>query len=301
MRALAATGIAIGLAAIAGAAEAREASIYRGKCGEMVLPRAPEGVHVAIRVDTTCGAFTIDRHGVRQVGKRKARPSAEGVVWARGRFVAKTRAGLLVSWWGTTLTARHPSGRVVARVTTARGVRFDPFTRTVLFVSPRNTLARTDGRLVTLLSPLERLGLGRAHEIVPLEEGRVALLGRRLVVLGSDGSVVASDRRRGALPVLSSRGAIALISTGRLDSRGRARESVRLLRPGGRSSTLLYVNEVGALGCGHWPSLEWRGEKILYSTSAGDVVVIEAGSRRRRDLTALVRRLPGDFVQARWA
>jgi hypothetical protein len=301
MRVMAATGIAIGLAAIAGAAEAREASIYRGKCGEVVLPQGPSGLDAAIRVDTSCGAFAIDRRGVRQVGRRRARPSMEGVVWARGRFVARTRAGLLMSWWGTTLTVRHPSGRVVGRFTTARGVRFDPFTRTVLFVSPRNALVRTDGRLVTPLSSLERLGLGRAHEIVPLEEGRVALLGRRLVVLGSDGSVVASDRRRGALSVLSSRGAIALISTGRLDSRGRARESVRLLRPGGRSSTLLYANEVGALGCGHWPSLEWRGEKILYSTSAGDVVVIDAASRHHRDLTMLVRQLPGDFVQARWA
>jgi hypothetical protein len=201
------------------------------------------------------------------------------------------------------LVARARSGETLARFWLKHPAlhRFDARTRTVLFVSPRGELVRTDGRLAKPLASLAPFRLGDRFEIVPLEDGRVALLGRRLIVLGGDGSVVASDRRRGSLPVLSSNGAIALISTGRLDERGRARESVRLLWPGERSSTSLFVNEVGALGCGHWPSLEWRGDELLYSTSAGEVVVIETGSRAHLDLTAIIRRLPGEFVAARWS
>ena len=42
---------------------------------------------------------------------------------------------------------------------------------------------------------------------------------------------------------------------------------VRLLRPGQQSSTLLHETKVGALGCGHWPTLAWRGSELLYATS----------------------------------
>lgn len=323
MRLIAATGIVIALAAIAGGAEAREASIYRGRCGETVLPSGATGLKSAIRVDTSCGTFDIDRHGIRFVSGRKGGPLIDGLVWLRGRLLyyergrvvwrsarwhgerplGWTRAGLLLYWHGNMLSAQAPSGRAVARFATAHNAfhRFDPETGTLLFVSPRRELIRTDGRRSETLAALEPLRLGHLVEIVPLQDGRVALVGRRLVVLGSDGSVVASDRRRGSLPALLSHGAIAMVSTGPLDDRGRARESVRLLRPGDRSSMLVFVNEVGALGCGHWPSLEWRGDDLLYSTSEGAVVVIDPGSGAHLDLSAAVRRLPGDFLQARWA
>src|SRR5215211_4573610 len=63
MRLIAATGIAVMLAAIAGGAEAREASIYRGPCGQTILPSGATGLESAIRVDTSCGMFSIDEHG----------------------------------------------------------------------------------------------------------------------------------------------------------------------------------------------------------------------------------------------
>jgi len=323
MRLIAATGIAVMLAAIAGGAEAREASIYRGPCGQTILPSGATGLESAIRVDTSCGMFSIDEHGIGFAGPRKGRPLIDGLVWLRSRLLfyergrvvwrsprwhgerplGWTRAGLLLYRRGNMLSAQAPSGRAVAHFATAHNslYRFDPETRTLLFVSPGRELVRTDGRQSETVAALEPLRLGRLLEIVPLQAGRVALVGKRLIVLSPDGSMVASDRRRGSLPALSSQGAIAMISTGPLDDRSRARESVRLLRPGDRSSTLLFANEVGALGCGHWPSLEWRRDDVLYSTSEGDVVVIDPGSGDHLDLTTVVHRLPGDFVQARWA
>jgi hypothetical protein len=92
-----------------------------------------------------------------------------------------------------------------------------------------------------------------------------------------------------------------MVSTGRLDHRGRARETVRILRPGDRSSALLFVNQVGALGCGHWPSIAWRGRDLLYSTTEGTVVVFDTGSGEHVHLTAAVARIPGDFYDAHWS
>jgi hypothetical protein len=324
MRAFLATAIAVSLAALTGGAQAREVSVYSGKCGEVVLPQGPSGLPAAIRVETSCGTFVVDGQRVWFLGVRKGRPLLDGLLWERGLLhfyqhgrlmwrsppwrgedlVGWTRANLLLTWREDKLTARAPSGRAVMHFATARNAshRFDPETRTFLLVSPRRELVRTDGRRSETLAALEPLGLGRFVEIVPLEFLRVALLGDRLVVLDSDGSVVASDRRRRSLPVVSFGGeAIVTISTGAVDGHGRAKEEVRLLRPGDRSSRALFAADVGAQGCGHWPSLEWRGEDLLYSTTEGDVGIIDTDSGDHLDLSTVVRRLPGDFVQAGWS
>jgi hypothetical protein len=357
MRVLMATAIAVALAALAGGAEARQVSIYRGKCGRIVLPSGATGLGAGIRVDTSCGTFLVDAHGVRFVRLRQRGFKYDGLVggrrgwlnfyergrvrwrsrlrhqwgagvWdghslaflsSRGRLyitdlgrpeqpvglrfeypLGWTRSGLLITRRRGRSLVRTRSGLLV-RTLRAEKSTFDRLTRTLLFVSPQDELARSDGRLTATIGSLGALWLGRSFEIVPLEEGRVALVGNRLVILGSDGSIVASDRRRGNLPALSSHGAIATIATDPLDDHGRARESVRLLRPGDRSSTLLFVNQVGALGCGHWPSLEWRGDRLLYSTTQGQVVVIDPDSGEHFGLSTVVRRLPGEFLQAHWA
>jgi hypothetical protein len=323
MRVLAATAICIAVAAVAGAAQARERSIYRGKCGEVVLPSGPTGIRAAVRIYTSCGTFAVDGRGVRFLDARTGGPVVEGLVWRRqrlhfyrsGQLVWRsarwrgerafgwTRTGLLLYWRRNVVIARTASRRVVRRFTIGPGAphRFDPATRTLLYVTPRGELVRTDGLRTQRIASLGLPRLGRVLEIVPLDHGRVALIGNRLVVLAFDGSVVASDRRRGSWPALASRRAIAIVSTGPLDDRGRARETVRLLRPGQQSSTALFANEVGALGCGHWPSLAWREKDLLYSTTAGDVVVIDTRSGRHVDLTAAVARIPGDFYDARWS
>jgi hypothetical protein len=359
MRALAATAIAVGLAAVAGGAEAREASIYRGACGEAVLPSGPTGLDAAIRIETSCGTFAIGPRGARFAGPGQKGSGYVGLIGGRGgrlnfyeqgrvrwrshrrhqwgsgvshfrslaflssrgrlyitdltrheravgvRFefpLGWTRTGLLVTVQRNVVRARTRSGRLVRILEERAGNRiFDPESRTLLYVSRRQELVRTDGDRTQTLASLERLRLDRWVDVRPIEGGRVALVGDRLVVLGSDGSVVASDRRHYNLPVISSRGAIAMISTGPLDGRSRAKESVRLLRPGERSSTLLFANEVGALGCGHWPTLEWRGDDLLYSTSEGDVVVIDPDRGAQLDLSAVVGRLPGEFLEADWS
>jgi hypothetical protein len=360
MRLIAATGIAVVLAALAGGAEAREVSIYRGPCGKVVLPSRPTGLESAVTIDTSCGRFVVGGDGVRFVAPRQRGPKYDGLVSKRGRlvlyagnrvlwrsrgkshrpanwvaddgrslafqwhggrmYVAElggperrvgrfneyplgwTRTGLLVTAQRNVLRARTRSGQLIRILEERAGSRiFDPESRTLLYVSGGQEIVRTDGHRTQTLASLERLRLGRWVDVRPLEGGRVALVGNRLVVLGSDGSFVASDRRHYNLPAISFHGAIAMISTGPLDDRSRARESVRLLRPGDRSSTLLFANEVGALGCGHWPSLEWRGDDLLYSTTKGDVAVIDPGSGAHLDLSAVIHRLPGDFLQASWA
>jgi hypothetical protein len=358
MRALAATGIAVTLAALAGGAEARDVSIYRGKCGEVVLPSGPTGLGSALRIRTACGAFVVDRHGVRYAGPYGKGPKWEGLMARRGRlllyrgdrvvwrsrqrrygvpawvvesgrslafaFMARarlyvaelegperavgrlgeyplgwTRAGLLVTAQENVLRARTRSGRLVRILKQEAGRReFDSGSRTLVYVSRQGALVRTDGRRVqTLVAG----GLRRSADIRPLEEGRLALVDRRLVVLRPDGSLLASDRRRFNLPALTSNGAIAMIATGPLDGYSRSTESVRLLRPGQRSSTLLHTAKVGALGCGHWPTLAWRGSELLYSTNEGQVVVMKPSSGGHLDLTGVVRRLPGEFLEARWS
>jgi hypothetical protein len=360
MRVLAATGICVALAAAAGGAQAREVSIYRGKCGEMTLPTGPTGLESAVRIRTSCGVFAAGADGVRFVGPYRPPWRHDGLLARRGRLVLYdrdriiwrsrgrnyrgwswtagsggsfafiayggrlyianvgraervagrinefplgwTRRGLLVTSQQWLLRVRTRSGRLVRVLEEGRGARaFDSASRTLLYVTPDRELVRTDGLRAWKVASLPPFRLRAGFELRPLEDGRVALVGNRLVVLDANGSTVAADRRHYNLPVISSRGAIAMVSTGPLDRRSRARESVRLLRPGDRSSTVLYVNEVGALGCGHWPSLAWRGTDLLYSTNEGAVVVIDSRSGSHIDLGPVVRRLPGRFLQASWA
>lgn len=355
MRAVVATGIAVALAGVAGGAQAREASFYRGKCGEAVLPAGPTGLKSELRIRTACGTFSIDGRGVRYTGPYRMGWKFDGLIARRGRLVLYdrdrvvwrsrgrghgvpswvahdrgsfafmdfrgplyiaeldgperavgrlgeyplgwTRAGLLLTSQGHVLRARSRSGRLIRIFETRAGSRtFDPTSRTLVYVSRGGAVIRTDGRRAqTLVARVLRPWA----EIRPLEEGRLAVIDRRLLVLGPDGSVVASDRRHYNLPVLTSRGAIALIATGPLEG-SRSTESVRLLHSGERSSTPLHVGKVGALGCGHWPTLAWHGDELLYSTSEGHVVVMEPSSDEKLDLTAVVKRLPGEFLEARW-
>jgi hypothetical protein len=220
MRVLMATAIAVALAALAGGAEAREVSIYPGKCGKVVLPSGPTGLRAAIRIYTSCGTFAVDGRGVRFLDGRTGGPVVDGLVWRQqrldyyrsGQLVWRsprwhgerasgwTRAGLLLYWRGSVVSARTTSGRTVRQFMIARSALygFDAGTRTLLFVARRGELVRTDGLRTHRIASLRPLMLGRLLEIVPLENGRVALVGNRLVILSHDGSVVASDRRRGS-------------------------------------------------------------------------------------------------------
>ena len=356
MRALLATGIAVALAVLAGGAQARDVFVYRGPCGEVVLPSGPTRLRATVRVDTSCGRFAIGARGVRFVGSPRKSVSYVGLVggrsgwlnfyergrvrwrsdrrhqWgagvsdsrslaflsSRGRLyitdlagperavgvrfespLGWTRAGLLLTGQNHVLRVRTRSGRLVRILERRAGSRsFDQRSRTLVYAARDGAVVRTDGQSTQRFASR----VNRWTEIVPLEADRVALVGRRrVVVLDSDGSILTSDRRHYNVPAISSHGAIAMISTGPLDGHSRARESVRLLRPGDRSSKVLFATQVGALGCGHWPTLAWRSEELLYATSEGHVVVITPGSGENLDLTRVVSRLPGEFLEARWA
>lgn len=217
-----------------------------------------------------------------------------------------TRIGFLVTARGTILRARARAGQLVEQLMDGtRSFRFDERTRTLLFVSRRNELVRTDGRHTGTLARLSPLDVGRWPAIEPLRSGRIALVGRRLVVLDSRGGVVASDRARHPAvgpSTESPRGAVASVITRYLENHTRAREAIRLLQPGARASTLLFGHEFHHLACGHGMTLSWRGDWLLYSTTEGQVVAIDAASREPIDLTTLTARLPGrGILLAGWA
>ena len=360
MRALAATGIVAVLAAAAGGAEAREVSIYRGACGEVVLPTGETGLSAAIRVETSCGTFELGPDGVRFVAASRPRATPDGfrrrggklellergrVVWrshrrhprhavsawsardggslafqyyrsplylvardgrervvagARGDFpYGWTRAGLLLKS-GDDIVVRDTGGRVVRTLTGIAGIgRFDERSKTLLLISKRRLL-RTDGRRVAHVADISRYGLGRWAQIVPLPSGRIALVGKRLVVLRPDGRLIAADRGDVGYPEDSPAGAVATITTQYLGG-ARIRESVRLLRPGARSSTRVFAKNITREGCGLGSMLAWRGERLLFWTTEGQVAGIDTESGRHVDLTSVVARLPGQFSSAAWA
>ena len=98
-----------------------------------------------------------------------------------------TRTGLLVTAQEHVLRARTHSGRIVRILESRAGNRvFDERTRTLLYVSRSGALVRTDGQR-THAPPN---GLRRWVDIRPLEEGRIGVVGRRLLVLAQDGSVL---------------------------------------------------------------------------------------------------------------
>jgi hypothetical protein len=148
MRVMAATGIALAVAAIAGAADAREALIYQGRCGEAALPAAPGGLPRAVDVATECGRFRIDPAGrvvaIRsswrpfgaaaadalrtlvmhdpQTGVKTVFLPALGARSPRPVYSHRTRAGLWfgsctespIDWSGSWLLYRSLEGHVVA-------------------------------------------------------------------------------------------------------------------------------------------------------------------------------------------
>jgi hypothetical protein len=362
MRVLSATGIVVALAALAGGADAREASIYRGPCGEVVLPTGPTGLQAPVRIETSCGIFAVDEDGARFVSIRPTkiedglrRRAGRLDLLERGRVVWRSRgrrhprhavgawlvrdglwiafqyyrsplylvqdggperavseAAILFGWSraGFLLTATGDASAVVVRDRRGRRIRtltegsgsarFDKWSKTLLMIS-RGRLLRTDGRTLETVADVSRYGLGRWVEIVPLRSGRIALVGKRLVVLGSDGGVVATDPRGGSAPTESPAGAFATVSTRYFTNSVRIRDSVRLLRPGDHSSTLLFTKELRREGCGRFSGTSWRGEQLLYTTTEGHVVMIDTESGDHIDLAAAVARLPGKFLSAAWA
>lgn len=304
MRVLLATGSAVALVALGSGAEAPDLAVYRGACGGAPLPSGHTDLSAPLEVATQCGTFLIDERGVRVLAKAGSASGGAGqaVTVVQDQPLGWTRAGLRFTAASGVLTFRTRSGRRSMRIRTARNLFwFDTRSRTILFVSSREQLVRTDGHRSRALGSVSSLGLNPGSQIHPLPSGRIVLHGRRILVLGPNGAVVAADDRRGRMPTESRDGAIAIISTEKAGNFSRARESVRLLRRGERSSQALYVNDFSPSGCGRWSSLAWRGEALLYSTTEGKVVVIDTGADEHVDLTGLVERLPGEFLSAAWA
>jgi hypothetical protein len=233
-----------------------------------------------------------------------------------------SRDGLLFTLRGGELRLRNAAGRLVAVVEpSARAVRYDPATRSVLLFARYGRVERFDGRVVTELADLHELGMPITAWIEPLAGGLVGIsTQRRVAILRSDGSFFASARfpggRRwnavGNSGLVADPGgtAVALTMTeGNTGHSSDGAEWLLVLREGDRVARVLRREQLTFAVCERWTTLAWRDGWLLYSSTEGRTLALDTSSRRVVDLTPLVARLPGAQpdgeleveLDARWA
>ena len=250
-------------------------------------------------------AFSIF-HGRRQSLFVARQGQAERLVATGETPLGFTSRGVLISLRRWTLLLRGgPDWRPRRLIRGATNVVFDHAAQAVYFVAG-GRLERFDGVRITMLATLASLRVGRSPQIEPL--GRLVGVHslRRLVVLRSDGSVLASTElprplRRADVGVAS-----ALAADGDADAvaftvtRGNTAygsdgsELVYLLRAGTKAARVVFRERMSFAVCERGAELAWRGRWLLYSASEGRVALIDTGRPDASvDLSATVARLPG--------
>jgi hypothetical protein len=229
--------------------------------------------------------------------------AAERVVSRDENPIFWTSTGRLVTYdWdegGTSLFLRTADGRLLRRL--AAGVH--TFTvepddgHSLVLVTRSGLLARMDGER------LERLA--DVHE---LEEPTLELPGgglisvfsgsaKRLLVLDSSGRRFAStplNRWPDTARVSRDGTSLAFVVTRWSSESQPLVDVVMVLRRGARSAVEVYVRRHHGSSCGWGPALAWYGHDLLYSTTEGEVVVLDSTRARPPvDLTATVAELPG--------
>jgi hypothetical protein len=188
-----------------------------------------------------------------------------------------------------------------------------------LYFISRGVLISARGTHVRRLASLSRLGLSARPSLAPL--GRLVELqdDHRVVVVRPDGSVFAWTRLprshgqaesvSSSLVVAPHASAVAFTAasgpTGGRDAAGRTHdtETVYLLRSGAHRPTPLHTERT-SFGCGRWAGLEWHGRWLLYSSTVGNLAVIDTtGAHPAVELGSLVRTLSGmrDGFSAHWS
>ena len=81
-------------------------------------------------------------------------------------------------------------------------------------------------------------------------------------------------------------------------------ETVYLLPRGAHSAQPLYRKRIAFAVCERQATVAWRGAWLLYTTSEGYAVALNAATRRAVDLSSTIARLPGmdaqDFTAKWW-
>jgi hypothetical protein len=191
-----------------------------------------------------------------------------------------------------------------------RGFTFDERKSLLFLVTPAAALAEVEGMRARIV--------GRAPRIVAspslLAPGLLAWVGRHgLVVTDSTGRVVASSTWPSALGtadigVMSSPDAelFAYRLSNLRPGRPRASTAVFVLRRGDHVAHRVFDQPAAQPGCGGVPGgLSWNRHNLLYDFGDGRLVVLDADSGARTNLSAFAktvpRRDPGELLAFAWA
>jgi hypothetical protein len=170
------------------------------------------------------------------------------------------------------------------------------------------------GTSTRLLAPLKRFGLSTNVWMQSLGQFVELQDDNHLVVLQANGSELASislpsGRTKGegliGSPAVAPRANAVAFTTATDASTGKSAgvETVYLLEAGAHTAISLH-REVGTFGgCERWVDLQWRGKWLLYSSTEGNISVIDTtGVHRAIELTPVARSLPGgrDAATASW-
>lgn len=215
--------------------------------------------------------------------------------------LAWTHAGRLVTLKRGRLLLRDAGGgleRIIA--VAAVNPVVDHANGWIYFVR-RRSVFRFDGRRVHELASLARLRLAGTPILEPTRRVLAVHTLRRLVVLGPEGTVVATaalPRRRARADGVSSaivakaNGDVAFTATsGNTASGSRGVETIYLLRRGSERAETLYRRHLRFEVCERGASLAWRRGWLLYAASEGRAVAVAADGRGVRDLSPFTQRL----------
>lgn len=216
----------------------------------------------------------------------------EFLVGAREEPVGWT-AGGLVTAHGNTLRVRGPDGVVYRTLGRGHSALPEPPTQTVVFVSPRGELVRTDGRHTWRLAA----GFGRHAWVQRLDGGVLDVTtGRRSVFLRADGTplgiVAPLDEPAAAMGeviALPHDGGVVFVVRKGLRGRDPGVNVVYVTRPHSRPRRV-YARRIPRLSCGEYASVSYFAGRVLYVDDEGPIAVLDPSGRRPPlDLTRALR------------
>ncbi|HYY04216.1 MAG TPA: hypothetical protein VE736_10060 [Gaiellaceae bacterium] len=242
-------------------------------------------------------AFTVYRHDrsglpelwMAQVGGHEFRAGRheELVGWTAGGLVTTHRGALRV---------RGPGGTVYRTLGRGHSALYEPRSDTVVFLSPRGDLIRTDGRRVWRIAR----GFGRNAWVERLDGDVLEVTTeRREIFLHRDGSRLGISVRADdpaalltwviALPGV--RGIAYVVRTGLRAGSTPGTNVVYIARPHARPRRL-YAHPVPWLSCGEYASVSYARGRILFVDDEGPVAVLDpTGHAAPVDLTSALDRL----------
>ena len=201
-------------------------------------------------------------------------------------------AGGLVTVHRNVLRVRGPDGTVYRTLGPGHSAMYEP-AGTVLFVSRRGRLIRTNGRRVWSIAG----GFGTGSWVQRLDGDVLDVsTARRSVFLRRDGSPLGISApldepaaAMGSVVALPHERGIAYVVRTAPHGNAPGVNTVYVARPR-RTARRLYVRRVPRLSCGEYTSVSYAGGRILYVDNEGPIAVLDpAGRARPLELTRTFR------------